>query len=97
MNAFLRHFMSTQKNLFTKTGSGQTSGKVRIRRCFLQLLKRAGYRTHLVGKWDCGMATPEHTPRGRGYESSFGYFHHANDYWVEVIGSCPADPEDPEV
>ena len=70
---------------------------MRIRRCFLQLLKRAGYRTHLVGKWDCGMATPEHTPRGRGYESSFGYFHHANDYWVEVIGSCPADPEDPEV
>ena len=62
-----------------------------------QLLKRAGYRTHLVGKWDCGMATPEHTPRGRGYDSSFGYFHHANDYWTEAIGWCPADPEDPEV
>jgi arylsulfatase I/J len=35
------------------------------------------------------MATPDHTPRGRGYDSSFGYFHHANDYWVEAIGSCP--------
>jgi arylsulfatase I/J len=55
-----------------------------------QLLKNAQYRTHLVGKWDCGMATPDHTPRGRGYDSSFGYFHHANDYWVEAIGSCPS-------
>ena len=64
------------------------------------VLKRAGYRTHLVGKWDCGMASPDHTPRGRGYDSSFGYFHHANDYWVEAIGKCPdrngPDPADPD-
>ena len=32
-------------------------------------LKRAGYQTHMVGKWDAGMATPEHTPHGRGYDS----------------------------
>jgi arylsulfatase I/J len=32
------------------------------------LLKGAGYRTHMVGKWDVGMATPDHTPRGRGYD-----------------------------
>jgi arylsulfatase I/J len=61
-----------------------------------QLLKLGGYRTHMVGKWDCGMASPDHTPRGRGFDSSFGYFHHANDYWVEAIGSCPADSNDPE-
>ena len=28
----------------------------------------AGYRTHFSGKWDAGMATPDHTPRGRGYQ-----------------------------
>ena len=39
-------------------------------------LKLAGFATHQIGKWDAGMATPEHTPRGRGYDSSFGYFHH---------------------
>ena len=61
-----------------------------------QVLKNAQYRTHLVGKWDCGMATPDHTPRGRGYDSSFGYFHHANDYWVEAIGSCPGSASGPD-
>ncbi|CAE8657425.1 unnamed protein product [Polarella glacialis] len=34
-----------------------------------------------VGKWDAGMATPEHTPDGRGYDSWIGFFQHANDYW----------------
>jgi arylsulfatase B len=31
------------------------------------------------------MATPEHTPSGRGYESWLGYFHHANDYYTETL------------
>lgn len=26
-------------------------------------------------------ATPDHTPRGRGYHSSLHYFHHDNSYW----------------
>jgi arylsulfatase B len=43
-------------------------------------LKSAGYKTHQVGKWDAGMGTVDHTPHGRGYDTSFGYFHHDNDY-----------------
>lgn len=35
-------------------------------------LKSAGYQTHQVGKWDAGMATVDHTPHGRGYDTSFG-------------------------
>ncbi|EOD10139.1 hypothetical protein EMIHUDRAFT_248505 [Emiliania huxleyi CCMP1516] len=27
------------------------------------------------------MATPEHTPLGRGYDSWLGYYQHANEYW----------------
>lgn len=50
-----------------------------------QKLRSAGYRTHFTGKWDCGMATPRHTPIGRGYESWIGYYHHANDYWTEQL------------
>lgn len=46
-------------------------------------LREAGYRTHMIGKWDAGMATPEHTPWGRGYETWTGYFQHANDYWYK--------------
>lgn len=50
-----------------------------------ELMRRGGYKTHFTGKWDAGMATHRHTPRGRGYDSFFGYFHHANDYWSEKI------------
>ena len=32
------------------------------------------------------MATIDHTPRGRGYEQSLIYFHHANDYWQYTAG-----------
>ena len=44
---------------------------------------QAGYATHHVGKWDAGMATPTHTPRGRGYDSSLNYFGHGNWAWSE--------------
>ena len=42
-------------------------------------LKRAGYITRFVGKWDLGMATTAHGPRARGFDSSLHYWHHAND------------------
>ena len=52
-------------------------------------LRQAGYKTHQVGKWDAGMATWDHTPAGRGYDTSLGYFHHDNDYFSDSIGrSC---------
>ena len=28
----------------------------------------ASYETHMLGKWDVGMATLDHTPSGRGYK-----------------------------
>ncbi|CAK0827737.1 unnamed protein product [Prorocentrum cordatum] len=52
------------------------------------LLRKAGYRTHMVGKWDVGMATMAHHPRARGYESWLGYWHHSNDYWQHKVGRC---------
>ena len=30
------------------------------------------------------MATPAHTPYGRGYDTGLSYFHHSNDYYNEV-------------
>eukprot|EP00756_Hemistasia_phaeocysticola_P025858 Hpha_TRINITY_DN16029_c0_g1::TRINITY_DN16029_c0_g1_i1::g.119284::m.119284/K01135/ARSB; arylsulfatase B len=44
----------------------------------------------MYGKWDAGMATPQHTPHGRGYQHSLFYFHHANDYWTSTTGACPS-------
>ena len=40
------------------------------------VMKKGGYKTYFAGKWDCGMATPDHTPMGRGYDESLIYFHH---------------------
>lgn len=41
-------------------------------------LNEGGYKTHIVGKWDAGMMTPTHTPKGRGYTSALTYFDHGN-------------------
>ena len=51
-------------------------------------LKQAGYATHQVGKWHAGGATTDHLPKGRGFDTSFGYFNAANDYFTEVDGNC---------
>lgn len=48
-------------------------------------LKQAGYTTRFVGKWDIGMASSQHHPKHRGFDSWFGYWHHANDYWYIYI------------
>lgn len=56
------------------------------------LMKTAGYSTVFAGKWDAGMATPHHSPRGRGYDSSLAYFNHYNDYWTLRAGeACPSN------
>jgi len=47
-------------------------------------LKSAGYMTHMVGKWHAGLATPDHTPQGRGYDTSLLYFDAANGYWDQL-------------
>jgi hypothetical protein len=52
----------------------------------------AGYKTAAFGKWDAGMATPDHTPHGRGYMTALNYFHHCNDYWSMTDGSGCAVP-----
>ena len=50
-----------------------------------QKMASAGYKTHIVGKWDVGMATPTHTPVGRGFDSGLSYFGHGNYQWSERI------------
>ena len=52
------------------------------------MLKQANYSTACVGKWDAGMATPDHTPKGRGFDTSLVYFHHENDYYTRQSGGC---------
>ena len=44
-------------------------------------LKQAGYQTHAFGKWHLGMASPDHTPLGRGFDNSLIFFAGAQDHW----------------
>mmetsp|Transcript_4041 Transcript_4041/g.13606 ORF Transcript_4041/g.13606 Transcript_4041/m.13606 type:complete len:176 (-) Transcript_4041:292-819(-) len=77
------HVNSVNTGVTVVNASDHVSGAVGIPRNMTgmaQKLKSAGYKTHMVGKWDAGMATPEHTPLGRGYDSWVRYFQHANDY-----------------
>jgi arylsulfatase I/J len=66
-------------------GGGTGAGIPRNMTGIATQLRKAGYRTHMAGKWDAGMATPTHTPHGRGYESGLSYFHHANNMWTEDV------------
>jgi arylsulfatase B len=48
-------------------------------------LRTAGYHTHFAGKWHCGLATFDHIPSGRGYDTSLNYFDAANDYFTNQV------------
>lgn len=54
------------------------------------LLKSAGYRTALVGKWHMGWP-PEHGPLQSGYDSFFGIAPGAADYFTHTFGQPRAN------
>jgi arylsulfatase I/J len=61
-----------------------------------KMLQQANYSSYAIGKWDAGMATPQHIPRGRGFSNSLVYFHHENDYFPRRQGGCTVNTSDPD-
>ncbi|KAK3738531.1 hypothetical protein QZH41_012039 [Actinostola sp. cb2023] len=46
-----------------------------------QKLKKAGYATHIVGKWHLGYFEWQYTPTYRGFDTFYGFYNGAEDKW----------------
>ena len=51
-------------------------------------LRGVGFSTHLVGKWNAGMALHKQTPSGRGYDSSLYYYDYDTFFWNGTVETC---------
>ena len=57
-------------------------------------LKKGGYGTHYMGKWDLGMHKWDYTPTYRGFDSFLGFYNGAEDYYSHITGSVGLDDDE---
>ena len=52
-------------------------------------LKKGGYATHYVGKWDVGMHKWNYTPTYRGFDTFYGFYNGGEGYYTHSVGALP--------
>ncbi|XP_066985387.1 arylsulfatase B-like [Macrobrachium rosenbergii] len=59
-----------------------------------QLLKKVNYETHAIGKWHLGFCSWDYTPTKRGFDSFYGFYTGAADYYTHKRSTSVKLPED---
>ena len=59
-----------------------------------QVLRDAGYRTLMTGKWHLGVPE-QHSPAARGFDQSYALVHGGSSHWSDGAGIVAADPAKP--
>ncbi|MGD9871440.1 MAG: arylsulfatase [Thauera sp.] len=59
-----------------------------------QVLKDAGYRTLMTGKWHLGVPE-QYSPASRGFEQSYVLVHGGSSHWSDQAGIVAVDPAKP--
>ena len=49
-------------------------------------MKEGGYATHAIGKWNLGMYKWACTPTYRGFDTFYGYYNSAEEYFTHTCG-----------
>lgn len=84
------HQRSPLDRPLASVGAHLEAGLPATGRSFPRLLKDAGYRTSLIGKWHLGYK-PEFGPRAHGFDYFWGYLSGYIDWYTHVAGSGQPD------
>eukprot|EP00437_Effrenium_voratum_P019331 CAMPEP_0181441118 /NCGR_PEP_ID=MMETSP1110-20121109/23338_1 /TAXON_ID=174948 /ORGANISM="Symbiodinium sp., Strain CCMP421" /LENGTH=574 /DNA_ID=CAMNT_0023564983 /DNA_START=40 /DNA_END=1764 /DNA_ORIENTATION=+ len=53
-----------------------------------EVMQKAGYDTHAIGKWHLGYSSKAQMPTSRGFNSYLGYLQGQTDYYNRTVPSC---------